>query len=198
MIFRSDPVGWPGLAVMAAFYLVFFAMLLLARRRGRTPDGGESRRSPGSWIGIAVQGVGIGIACFGPIAIALGARDAVALIEAAAIAILMASATALFAMASRTMGRNWSLVARTRSDHQLVQSGPFAVVRHPIYVALFTLMIALAIAFGHTRQLILAIPLYALGTWLRITREERLLRAMFGADYDAYAARVSRFLPGVF
>lgn len=95
------------------------------------------------------------------------------------------------------MGANWSLVARTRADHQLVQTGPFAFVRHPIYVALLGLMIATAIAGGHVRNLVLAIPLYGVGTWLRIVYEERLLRQAFGAGYDAYARRVRCFIPGV-
>jgi protein-S-isoprenylcysteine O-methyltransferase Ste14 len=96
------------------------------------------------------------------------------------------------------MGRNWSVVARTRSDHELVTTGPFAWLRHPIYTALALLLIALSIAYGNAARLILALPIYALGTWLRIAEEERLLRDAFGAAYDAYAARVRRFVPGVF
>ena len=71
-------------------------------------------------------------------------------------------------------------------------------MRHPIYVALFLFMLAMAIAYGHTRHLILGVPVYALATWFRIRHEEGLLRAQFGADYDGYAARVKRFVPGVF
>ena len=111
-----------------------------------------------------------------------------ALGEALIIGLLMATAIGLFVSASRTMGQNWSLVARTRSDHELVTSGPFAYVRHPIYVALFLFMVAISIALGHSERLLFAVPIYALGTWFRIVREERLLRDMFGADYDAYAA----------
>jgi protein-S-isoprenylcysteine O-methyltransferase Ste14 len=59
-------------------------------------------------------------------------------------------------------------------------------------------MLAAAIALGHERALLFGVPLYVIGTWLRISEEERLLRAMFGATYDSYAARVRRFLPGVF
>ena len=56
----------------------------------------------------------------------------------------------------------------------------FAFVRHPIYVALFLLTIAIAVAYGHLTHLVIGIPLFAIGTWLRIGEEERLLRAMFG------------------
>jgi len=110
----------------------------------------------------------------------------------------MLGAVWLFDSSSRTMGKNWSLVARTRSDHNLVQTGPFALVRHPIYVALFLFMCAMALAFGHVGNLVVAVPVFAFGTWMRIRHEERLLREMFGGAYDAYAARVKRFVPGVF
>jgi len=103
----------------------------------------------------------------------------------------------LFHAASRAMGKNWAVVARTREDHSLVTSGPFAFVRHPIYSALFLFLLALAIGYGHWRNLAVAVPLYWIMTWGRIRHEERLLRAQFGADYDAYAARVKRFLPGL-
>jgi protein-S-isoprenylcysteine O-methyltransferase Ste14 len=114
-----------------------------------------------------------------------------------AVAVLMATVVWLFHMAARAMRRNWAVVAQTRSDHALVTWGPFAWVRNPIYVALFALQLAFAIGFGHWRALIPAIPLYWLGTWIRVAEEEKLLRAQFGAAYDAYARRVKRFVPGV-
>jgi protein-S-isoprenylcysteine O-methyltransferase Ste14 len=72
------------------------------------------------------------------------------------------------------MGKNWSLIARTRSDHQLVRNGPFAIVRHPIYLAL---------------------PLYLAGTAIRIRDEEALLRAQFGEEHARYAREVPALIP---
>lgn len=119
-------------------------------------------------------------------------------VTAAPAALLAVLSFGLFAWSAATMGANWSLVARTRADHQLVQSGPFRWMRHPIYIALFGLMIATALALGRVYHLAIAIPLYALGTWSRVNYEEALLRERFGAAYDAYAQRVKRYLPGVF
>ena len=172
---------------------------MAARGRGtNTPEGGGGRKSAASWIGILIQGLAIGIVSFGPQRVVLDPMSPLALGEALIIALLMATAIALFVSASRTMGQNWSLVARTRSDHVLVTAGPFAYVRHPIYVALFEFMVAISIAFGHSGRLLIAVPIYAVGTWFRIVQEERLLRDMFGAEYDAYARRVKRFVPGLF
>ncbi|MEO6216233.1 MAG: isoprenylcysteine carboxylmethyltransferase family protein [Sphingomonas sp.] len=199
MVFHSDSVGLPGLAAMGLGFVAFLLAVIAARlRAGRGAKVAVARRNNASIIGILVQGLGITIAGFGQIHVVLNPMAPLSLAEGLIVLALMLGAVLLFHASSRTMGKNWSLVARTREDHQLIQSGPFAFVRHPIYVALFLFMVAMAIAYGHTGNLIVAVPVYALGTWLRIRHEERILREQFGADYDAYAARVKRFVPGVF
>ena len=199
MVFHSDPVGLPGLAAIALGFFLFGLALLMARfRAGRGAKAPAARRRDASIIWIMVQGIGFVLAGYGPVRVLLDPISPKAIAEGTAVLLLMLGVVWLFDAASRTMGKNWSLVARTREDHQLVQSGPFAVVRHPIYVALFFSMVAMAIANGHTGNLLVAVPVFAIGTWLRIRNEERLLREQFGAGYDAYAARVKRFVPGVF
>jgi len=199
MVFHSDPVGLPGTAAMAVGFTLFMLALIAARlRAGRAPKVAVSRRNNASIIWILVQGLGIAIVGYGRIRVTLDPMSPIALVEGLIVLALMLGAVLLFHASSRTMGKNWSLVARTREDHQLIQSGPFAFVRHPIYVALLLFLVAMAIAYGHARNLIVGVPIYALATWFRIRHEERILREQFGADYDAYAARVKRFVPGVF
>jgi protein-S-isoprenylcysteine O-methyltransferase Ste14 len=149
-------------------------------------------------IGIAIQGLAFIAVGFGPMRIGLEPASKHAIAEAVVVAVLMLVALVAFIWSSRTMGRNWSVVARTREDHELVTAGPFAWVRHPIYTGLFAFMLAMAVGFGHWRGLIAGVPLYWIGTWIRVSEEERLLRAQFGAAYEAYAARVKRFVPGIF
>lgn len=195
---RVDPVGLPGLAALAVGFVAFLVALFAARARVKRDNASTIRqRAPFAWLWVAVQGLGIAIAGIGPINVSLDPMSAGAIAEAVAVLILMAGAVGLFDASSRAMGKNWALVARTRDDHDLVQSGPFALVRHPIYVALFLVMLAIAVAYGHARNLIVAIPVYALGTGLRVRFEEGLLRTQFGTAYDAYAARVKRFIPGL-
>ena len=194
----GDPIGLPGLAVLAASSFLFLVALAAARMRAGSEARGNTTRSARSMAGIGVQAFAIGLAGFGRQNVSLDPLSVKALIEASACAALMAAAIGLFWWASATMGRNWSLVARTREDHQLVQTGPFAHIRHPIYTALFLTMIAIAIGCGHAAHLWFSVPLYALGTSLRIAEEERLLYARFGNAHDAYAARVKRFVPGLF
>jgi protein-S-isoprenylcysteine O-methyltransferase Ste14 len=195
---QSDPVGLPGLAAFAIGIGGGLTALLLARQRGRNaPASADSERRNASILWIVVQGFGIGSAGIGPIHIALDPLSAKALTEAAVVLLLMLASVWLFDSASRAMGSNWALVARTRGDGHLVESGPFALIRNPIYVSLGFIMLAMAIAYGHTMNLIVGIPLFAFGTWMRVRHEEVVLRAAFGAAFDAYAARVKRFVPGV-
>lgn len=196
---RPSPVGLPGVAIFIVGLFAFIVAVFAARRR-RARGGVEtvSQRRSASWGWIVVQGIGVGLAGFGPLAVTLDPASPRALGQAVSVALLIGGAVWLFHASSRAMGANWSLVARTRDDHALVRSGPFAYVRHPIYVAIFLIMIAMAIAYGHLANLIVAVPVFALGTWMRIGHEERLLRHAFGPAYDDYAHDVKRFVPGLF
>lgn len=190
------PVGYPALLILFAA-LALFLILLAAKSRGAA-DQGESKRSRRSILGIVIQMLGFAAVGVGRVDISLPPVSRAALIDAAIVLLLTVVTCGLFFASKRAMGRNWSLVARTRSNHDLVTWGPFAYVRHPIYTALFAWLVAMAVAFGHEYGLIVGIPLLAVGTGLRVVEEEKLLRVHFGAAYEAYAARVKRFLPGLF
>ncbi|MEP9357403.1 isoprenylcysteine carboxylmethyltransferase family protein [Sphingomonas sp. KR3-1] len=187
-------------AVVALFgsLFVWVAVLLIARSR-RGPAGSEvtQGRDSSSMRGVAVQALGFLLVGFGPLRLVIGPPDALAIGETALVLGSIVGVIWLFFASSRAMGSNWAIVARTRDDHQLVTWGPFALVRNPIYVALFVWILVMALALGHWRALLLAVPLYWIGTWMRVSREEKLLRAQFGTAYDAYAARVKRFVPGL-
>lgn len=198
MTFAPIPVGWPGLAALIAGGIAFVRALVAARRRRGPPDPGAGRRSRRSWLGIAIQGLAYAIVSFGAIRVTLPAASPAAVAQALLVALLIGAAVWLFVAATRVMGASWALEARTRSDHRLATTGPFALVRHPIYLGMGCYLVALAVALGHPGQLLPALPLFALGTWLRIRDEEALLRAQFGAAYDAWAARTKRFIPGIF
>ena len=192
---HQTPIGLPA-PIILLVGLALFGLLVFIRSGGPQDEAG-SKRSRLSILGIIVQmlaffGVGLGL-----VVIAYAPTSPQALEQAGATLALVGITCWIFAASKRALGRNWSIVARTRSGHELVTWGPFAYVRHPIYSALFVWLLAMAVAFGHYWGLIFGVPLYWIGTLLRIREEERLLRAQFGADYDAYARRVKRFVPGI-
>ena len=192
------PVGLPGLVVLMICGVAFGLAVLTTRLRRGPADAGAERRSGRSWLGVMTQGFAMMLVGFGPIRIQGNSQAPGAVFAALIVLLLAGGAVALFVASARTMGKNWSLVARTRSDHSLVTTGPFGLVRHPIYLAMALFMFGMAVAFGHYLQLLVSVPLFTRGAWLRIRDEEALLRDQFGADYDAYARRVSRFVPGLF
>lgn len=189
-----DPAA--GLAVALAWVALLAGMLLTQRPvRLSTPSGVAPRRDLRSLGGVVLQGVGIGAVWFG--GFAYSPSRPVDWAAAAAPALLAITSLALFCWAAWTLGANWSLVARMRADHQLVRTGPFAFMRHPIYVAMFGMMAATALALHHTSYLIFAAPVFVVGTLLRTSVEERLLHDTFGAAYEDYARRVKRFIPAL-
>ena len=194
---HQQPVGLPALIALIGCLLLFFASF--ARIRAAKDGSGETaaKKSNLSRLGVFIQMLGFASVGFGPVLIALPATSLPALGEAAVVAALMLLALGLFTAAARAMGANWAIVARLREGHELVTGGVFAHLRHPIYTAMACFLIAMAIAFGHEFGLIPGVPLFILGTGIRIYEEERLLRGEFGAAYDDYAARVKRFLPGI-
>ena len=199
---------WTQTQVKPATLLVFLigsvlfigAVLLKRFGQARTEavqDAPPVRRDWGSLGGVLLQSVGIGLASGPTRAVGASWLDGIAAPRTWLTALAMGAAAGLFFWAARTMGANWSIVARMRQGHELVTGGPFAIVRHPIYLAMLLFMLGLATATAHERALWLALPVFVIGTLIRTTREEALLRARFGAAYEDYAARVKRFIPGV-
>jgi protein-S-isoprenylcysteine O-methyltransferase Ste14 len=100
-----------------------------------------------------------------------------------------------FAVAARVcLGGNWSGVVTLKQDHELIRSGPYRWVRHPIYAGLLVALLGSVIALGEVRGLI-ALALFTLAFLRRIAGEERLLAEEFGAAYRQYRREVPRLLP---
>ena len=103
--------------------------------------------------------------------------------------VLTAAGACLAIVARLYLAGNWSAMAAVRQGHEIVQSGPYAWVRHPIYSGGLLGAVGTAIAFGQVRDL-LALPLVSLGFWLKSRSEEKLLLQELGADYAAYRRHV--------
>src|SRR3954468_14446284 len=178
------PISFAQFWAFTASGLLFFVFLIRAASR-RTAEPG-SKRDRRSQLGIILQSVGIAFAGFGLVRPTLAPLSAAGLAGTAAVLLLMGGAIALFAASSRELGRNWSLVARTRTDHELVRTGPYSRVRHPIYLGLLLFLLALAVALGHWMQLIVALPVFFIGTSIRTRVEDGLLEETFGDVFRDY------------
>lgn len=193
-----------ALAVYALFAAVAFGLRVLLQRRatGATGVHGLGGR-PGSaeWLAGILFLAAIVLAVAAPV---LALADVVGPIAAldreavnvAGLAIALAGIAATLG-AQLAMGASWRIGVDPGERTELVTTGPFAVVRNPIYAAIIptglglALMVPSAVALAALAALVSAFELQ-----VRVVEEPHLLR-VHGRAYGDYAARVGRFVPGV-
>ncbi len=201
---RIRYVGPDAVEEAAVFGLTFlwllFALIFFLGRHGAAPKTKTTARSNTSRIGITMQMVAYAIVYaferpyFTPIVPMSRRIEALVLILASAVGV---ASILLCYSAMRVLGKQWSLVARIVSGHELIQQGPFSFVRNPIYLAMFGLLLQAGIVVSIWQAVLPACALFLIGTWIRISEEEKILRQEFGPAFDEYARRVPAFIPGL-
>ena len=111
--------------------------------------------------------------------------------------ILVIAGLAISVWARRHLGQFWSSRVTLKVDHQLIQSGPYARVRHPIYSGLLLALIGTALFVGEWRA-VAGVALVFAAHWNKARREEALLTREFGATYDQYRGRTGALVPRLF
>jgi protein-S-isoprenylcysteine O-methyltransferase Ste14 len=109
---------------------------------------------------------------------------------------IQAAAVALAIWARRHLGANWSAAVTAKVGHQLIRTGPYRLIRHPIYTAMFGMHIGIAIASGEWHALV-GVLLLAIAYSRKIGLEEQTMRQVFGAEYDAYRHNSWALVPWV-
>jgi protein-S-isoprenylcysteine O-methyltransferase Ste14 len=95
------------------------------------------------------------------------------------------------------LGPLWSAATTIKPGHQVIDTGPYRLVRHPIYTGILMAAAARA-ALYPTVTSVLGVAVLTLGFWMKARVEERFLTAELGADaYGAYARRVRMLIPFV-
>ena len=186
--FSGIMVCWIGFA--ATFFL-----------RKRPPASGESKRDNKAFAGIFLEACGYSF-------VWIFRRKEYLLVDAAGtfggacfslLAVALAVASVWLVMSAvRHLGKQWAVAARLVEDHRLITDGPYGIVRNPIYTGMFGMLIATGITVSQWWALLPACALFWVGTLIRVRVEERLLKDAFGAEFDAYAARVPSLIPGVY
>ena len=95
------------------------------------------------------------------------------------------------------LGQFWSARVGLKEGHELIQSGPYAWVRHPIYSGLLLATLGSALVVGAYRALLAAL-LFGLGLTLKARREEKLLSQHFGDAFTQYRQRTGSLVPKLF
>jgi protein-S-isoprenylcysteine O-methyltransferase Ste14 len=104
---------------------------------------------------------------------------------------------ALRIWAIRTLGSYFTKTLTTVANQPVIDTGPYAVVRHPSYTGLVTIMLGIGLMLGNCLSIVLSFGVTLAAFVWRIGPEERMLRAELGAPYGEYAATHKRLIPGV-
>jgi protein-S-isoprenylcysteine O-methyltransferase Ste14 len=193
-----DKLRLTAFFVVVATWFVSTVYFLVARRK-RPPQTEEAKRDPKSYRGIAIQSVAIfAVWVFhrndlGPLLPMPQWAMVVILIAAIVIAIL---SLWLSIAAIRTLGKQWTYVARVIEGHRLITEGPYNMVRNPIYLAMFGALVATGLVFSKWWAFFPAVAVFLVGTWIRIRSEEKLLCATFGQEWTDYTRRAPALFPG--
>ena len=110
-------------------------------------------------------------------------------------AVLTCVGIAFAIWARRHIGRNWSGQVTIRKEHELIRTGPYAHIRHPIYTGLLLAVAGTALVIGQYRALA-ALAVLWVGFTVKAKREEAILERQFGPAFDEHRRHTGFFLPG--
>jgi protein-S-isoprenylcysteine O-methyltransferase Ste14 len=97
--------------------------------------------------------------------------------------------------ATRALGRQWRMDAGLTDDHQLITSGPYRFVRHPIYTSMLCVLLATGSLLSPWWLFLPAVVVFLIGTEIRVRIEDRLLASQFGEQALEYQRRTAAYIP---
>ena len=159
-----------------------------ARLRSAKGDENGALRDSASLRGLAVEGLGYVIALAAGAPVANEPRFAASMFLAIA-------AVALMWAGVRQLGLEFRIKAVVTRDHSLVTAGPYALIRHPIYLSMLLFLLANGLYRTWPPALALALAVYIAGTEIRVRAEDNLLSRRFGPAFDDYRRRVAAYIP---
>jgi len=108
---------------------------------------------------------------------------------------LFAVAAALSWTSSRALRGQLRIDAGLGAEHKLIRSGPYALVRHPIYTSMLIVMCANAVIVTPWPLFLGSLVLFVAGTEIRVRTEEKLLASRFGDEFQDYKRAVPAYIP---
>jgi protein-S-isoprenylcysteine O-methyltransferase Ste14 len=111
--------------------------------------------------------------------------------------LFLALASVLSWTGARALGRQWRFDAGVNRDHDLVRSGPYRIVRHPIYASMLCILLGTGLMITPWPMLLVSMVFFVAGTETRIRLEDQLLASSFGDRYAVYARTTPAYIPFV-
>jgi protein-S-isoprenylcysteine O-methyltransferase Ste14 len=173
--------------ILAAGWVAWMLPFFLARRGGRAQTLDRRAR----W-GIVLQGIGFAFVWMNH----YWHRSPSAIRVVLAIGFLILGALLSWTSA-RTLGRQWRFDAGLNADHELVQSGAYRFIRHPIYASMLCMLLGTGSLIARLPLLVVALIFFLIGLEIRVRIEDGLLESRFGEEFRRYQRRVPAYLPFV-
>ncbi len=177
---------------LAVCWVLWLSVFVIRHRQGGA--GKAVVKAPAARPGMILQAASyLVVWSFSPIS--LGRRAWWPTGFTAASMILGPASVALAWSAVRHLGKQWRIQAALSEDHELVRTGPYAWVRHPVYASMLGILLATGFAWSSWLQLLAALAIFLAGTEIRVRAEDGLLAGRFGETFEAYGSRVRAYIP---
>ena len=180
-----------ALCELFACWVVWTLAFVKPRRQAAKQE--EVARAPASKWGIGL--VMLGFALIWAYVRPVGYEKSEA--ELIASMVLGPPSVALAWAAARHLGKQWRYQAAVSEGHELIQTGPYRWVRHPIYASMLGMILATGFYWTWWPMFVAAIVVFLIGTEIRVQTEDRLLAEHFGEVFTAYRKRVKAYIPFV-
>ncbi|MBX6770343.1 MAG: isoprenylcysteine carboxylmethyltransferase family protein [Chloroflexi bacterium] len=185
LVFWPTYALWVGLEIWGA----------VRQRAGATALGRDRGSYPLLLVAIfGAVGLGFVVAWRVPAAAMSGPAEG---IFALGIVLMLAGVGVRWA-AVRTLGRFFTRAVVIQPGQQLIQSGPYRLVRHPGYAGSLLTLLGLGLALTNWLSVVVILAVAGLGYGYRVRVEEQALCAAFGEEYIRYMRRTRRFIPFIF
>lgn len=99
--------------------------------------------------------------------------------------------------AVKHLGKQFRVRAGLYADHELVRTGPYGLVRHPIYASILAILLSTLLLLTRWKWVAISLALFAAGTEIRVHVEDGLLSSRFGQDFEDYRRQVRAYVPFV-
>jgi len=182
---------------LGVFWVAWFLPFALLHRKASKP--GAPGLEPKSVIvdrrarwGIALQGVGYMVLWQGRFWAFHPSR-----LRMTASVVLLAVACLLSWSGARALGRQFRVDAGLNREHELVQRGPYRLIRHPIYASMLCLLLGTGAILTPVWLFAAAVAIFVAGTEIRVRIEDALLTSRFGEAARAYQRSVAAYVPFV-
>ncbi len=193
-----DPVV--GKVVWALGVIAWYVIRYPFERRAKRVASVKRSRPVSERAGLAAAT--LGLAVVPAVYVATGIPRAADYLSSS-IAILAGAAVYLaallvFRLSHKSLGKNWSISLDIREKHRLISSGPYRLVRHPMYTSFLLMAIGQALLLPNWIVALAGILGVALLVSLRLKKEEAMMLEVFDKEYASYMHRTKRMIPYIF